>query len=78
MALFEDVLVELGVPAVQSLILQQRGPGPCPHCNASGRCHCSGCHPHGSHTTAAETHTLCAVCSGTGHLGALRARRKAG
>jgi hypothetical protein len=78
MALFEDVLVELGVRAAQSLILQQHGPGPCPHCNASGKCRCSGCHPHGDHTVSVEPPAACAVCGGTGNVCAPRVRRKAG
>ena len=77
MALYEDVIVELGPTAAKSLILSNHGPGPCLHCRGTGKCTCPGCHHQVGSAGAIEMQVECVVCGGTGKLAAARQRRSA-
>ena len=78
MALFEDIMVELGVSAAKDMILDLHGPGECAHCSGTGTCECSGCQ-HGTNAGApADVREACAVCKGTGVLKAVPVRRLLG
>jgi hypothetical protein len=77
MALFEDIMVELGVSAAKGLILDLHGPGECVHCSGTGTCECSGCQHSTSAGSPADLREECAVCTGTGVLAGVPTRRSA-
>ena len=68
MAIFEDLLISLGVSAVKELIREKHGPGDCVHCRGTGKCDCTGCHHVTGTPNQGNMYVPCTVCGGTGRF----------